>query len=210
MVAAKAYDRAYFDRWYRDPGVRVATPSTVARKIRLVLGIAESLLERPVRSVLDVGCGEAPWREPLRRARPSLRYVGVDSSEYVVARFGRRRGIRRGTFGALGELDLRGKFDLVVCCDVLQYVQTMELKSGLAAIAALLGGVAYLEAYTTEDDVEGDSRAWHDRSSAQYRRVFAAAGLTHVGMQCWVGTALRPATTALELGVSRLMSRESA
>ncbi len=62
----KSYDRAYFDRWYRDPGRRVATAASLSRKIHLVVSIAEALLERRVRSVLDVGCGEGTWREPLR------------------------------------------------------------------------------------------------------------------------------------------------
>jgi len=77
----------------------VITPEAVARKVRLVVGIAESLLERPIRSVLDVGCGEGAWRAHLRRLRPAVRYTGVESSAYAVRRFGRRRGIRQGTFG---------------------------------------------------------------------------------------------------------------
>ncbi len=198
MSGAKDYDRAYFDRWYRDPKHRVATSVDVARKAALVVGIAESLLQRRVRSVLDVGCGEAPWRAALRRIRPSIRYTGVDASPYVVERFGASRNIRLGTFGTLGDLALRGRFDLIVCCDVLQYIAPADLAPGLRAIAARLGGVTYLEAYTTADEIEGDRRAWHHRSPAEYRRAFRAAGLTGVGMHCWVGDALRPMTVALE------------
>jgi len=164
----------------------------------MVVGIAEALLQRPVRSLLDVGCGEAPWRAALHALRPGARYVGVDSSEYAVRRFGTARNIRLGAFGTLGALNFRGKFDVVVCCDVLQYVPAPELRTGLAAISAVLGGVAYLEAYTTSDEIEGDRTAWHERSPAQYRRAFAATGLTGVGMQCWVGDTLKPMTTALE------------
>ena len=125
----KQYDREYFDRWYRDPRVRVATAAGVARKVHLVVSVAEALLQRRVRSVLDVGCGEAPWRATLMKLRPGLRYVGVDSSEYVLARFGKRRGIRRGTFGALRAVKpaLRWPFDMLVCCDMLQYVPAEEL-----------------------------------------------------------------------------------
>jgi SAM-dependent methyltransferase len=198
----KNYDRAYFDRWYRDPKVRVATAAAVARKVHLVISVAEALLRRRVRSVLDVGCGEGTWRAPLKKMRPAVRYVGVDSSEYVIARFGRRRGIRAGTFGALGEIErsLRGPFDVIVCCDVLQYVPGAELMSGLRAIAKLLGGVAYLEAYTSGDSIEGDRRAWHLRTGAEYRRAFGDVGLTSVGMHCWVGDALREETAELERG----------
>jgi SAM-dependent methyltransferase len=196
----KEYDRAYFDRWYRDPRVRVATAAAVARKVRLVVGVAEALLQRRVRSVLDIGCGEGAWRAPLRKLRPSVRYVGVDSSDYVIARFGRRRGIRRGTFGTLATIEraLRGPYDVIVCCDVLQYVPAFELKAGVQSVAKLLGGVAYLEAYTSGDSIEGDRRAWHQRTAAEYRRAFRGAGLCSVGMHCWVGEKLRESTAELE------------
>lgn len=195
---AKTYDQSYFDRWYHDPERRVITPAAVARKVRLTLGVAESLLERPVRSVLDIGCGEGAWREHLRRERPNLQYTGVESSDYAVQRFGRSRNIIRGSFGTLAELDLDGPYDLVVVCDVLQYIADADLAPGLRAVAGLLGGVAYLEAYTIEDEIEGDRHGWHERSTAEYRRRFKAAGLEGVGMHCYVGDALRGMTVALE------------
>jgi SAM-dependent methyltransferase len=202
MSDPKAYDEEYYQRWYHDPSRRVIKPAAVARKVHLVMGIAESLLERPVRSVLDVGCGEAPWRAHLLRARPNLRYVGVESSEYAVKRFGASRGIVQGSFGSLGDLDLAGPFDMVVVCDVLHYVPTVELSPGLAAIASLLGGVAYLEAYTTADDIEGDKAGWNHRSPSAYLRHFGRAGLHHVGMHCYVGDDLAESTAALERGQS--------
>jgi SAM-dependent methyltransferase len=198
----KQYDREYFDRWYRDPKSRVATAESVSRKVHLVVSIAEALLLRRVRSVLDIGCGEGTWRAPLKKLRPGIRYVGIDSSEYVIARYGKRRGIRRGTFGGLGELErsLRGRFDLIVCCDMLQYIPGEELRAGLASVAALLGGVAYLEAYTSGDSIQGDRKGWHNRSAAQYRKAFRGAGLASVGMHCWVGAVLKPMTAELERG----------
>jgi SAM-dependent methyltransferase len=196
----KAYDRAYFEQWYHDPERRVITPAAVARKVRLALGAAELLLERPVRSVLDIGCGEGAWREHLRRERPAVQYTGVESSAYAVERYGRTRNIRRGHFGTLSGLRLEGPYDLIVVCDVLQYIPDAELAPGLAEVARLLGGVAYLEAYTTEDAIEGDRAGWHERSTAAYLAHFRAAGLQTVGMHCYVGDALRDATAALERG----------
>jgi SAM-dependent methyltransferase len=195
---AKQYDRDYFEQWYHDPQRRVITPAAVGRKVRLALGVAEALLERPVRTVLDVGCGEGAWREHLRRERAGLRYTGVESSEYAVERYGRSRNIRQGSFGALAALALEGPFDLIVACDVLQYVPDDELGPGLAEVARLLGGVAFLEAYATEDAIEGDRHAWHDRSAREYLAYFGAAGLRGVGMHCYVGEALGAAPAALE------------
>ena len=194
----KQYDQAYFDRWYRDPRHRVNTPAGVRRKVRHSLGVAEVLLERPVKRILDIGCGEAPWRSHFLDERPKAEYVGIDSSDYVVARFGRTRGIRHGTFGTVGQVGLVGRFDLVVCCDVLQYVRAEELGPGLRAVESMLDGVAYLEAFTNADELEGDKRLWHQRTPAWYRHAFRDAGLTAVGMHCYVGAQLRGATLALE------------
>ena len=198
--APKSYDRTYFDRWYRDPRVRVATAAAVERKVHLVVSVAEALLQRRVKSVLDIGCGEGTWRAPLKKLRPAIRYVGIDSSEYVIERFGTRRGIRAGTFGTLGAIErsLRGPFDVIVCCDMLQYVPSSELRSGLKSVATLLGGVAYLEAYTKADSIEGDRRGWQPRTGAEYRREFSRVGLASVGMHCWVGSELEPMTAELE------------
>jgi hypothetical protein len=55
---AKLYDRAYFDRWYRDPRTRIHVRAAVERKVALAVATTEYLLQRPLRSVLDVGCGE--------------------------------------------------------------------------------------------------------------------------------------------------------
>ena len=91
----KTYDRAYFDRWYRHGGIGHA--ARLARKVALAVATAEYHLERPIRSVLDIGCGEGPWRAPLLKLRPNVQYLGFDSSDYAIARHGRRRlHVRRG------------------------------------------------------------------------------------------------------------------
>lgn len=181
----KAYDRAYFERWYRDPNDRVSTRESLERKARMAIAVTEFLIGRRVRTILDVGCGEAPWYPVVRRLRPEASYLGVDSSEYVLERFGAARNIRRGSLGELGTMRLRRDVDLIVCADVLQYVETPELERGLRAIRRLLGGVAYIEAFTTEDEMEGDRSGWHERTAAQYRRLFRRAGLTQCGPYCY-------------------------
>ena len=196
----KRYDRAYFERWYHHPRTRIKTRAEVSRKVRLAVGVAEYLLDRPVRSVLDVGCGEGVWRAPLRRLRPSLRYVGVDPSEYVVARYGARRGIVRGDIARLGELGLNGRFDLVVCCDVLNYLDAATLARGLRSVRDLMGGVAYLELFDADDEMSGDTRGWHRRPAGYYRRLFRRLGLRSCGMHCYVGEALAPSVSSLERG----------
>ena len=182
----KTYDQSYFDRWYRDPSDRVATRDSLERKVRLAVSVTEFLIGRRIRTVLDVGCGEAPWYPVLRKLRRGVRYQGVDSSDYVLRRYGTRRHIRRGTFGGLSELRLARPFDLIVCADVLQYVPEPEVVVGLAEIRRLLRGVAFIEAFTTEDAMEGDRTGWHERPASAYRRLFRRAGLTQCGPNCWL------------------------
>lgn len=194
----KVYDRAYFDRWYRHPRTRISSAAALERKVRLAVAAAEYLLGRRVRTVLDVGCGEAPWFAVLRRLRREVRYQGVDASEYVVQRHGRRRHIRLGTLGGLRALGLAPGWDLVVCADAMQYVPQRELSRGLREIRRLVGGVAYLEAFAAEDDMEGDRDGWIDRPAAEYRRLFAGAGLAHLGLNCFYDPRKLGGVNALE------------
>jgi SAM-dependent methyltransferase len=194
----KDYDRAYFDRWYRDPRDRVTTRDALERKVRMVISITEYLLGRRVRSVLDVGCGEAPWRAVLRRMRPDVRYIGVDSSEYVLARFGAARQIRRGTLADLETMRLPQRLDVIVCADVLQYVDTPELVRGLRAIRRLLGGVAYIETFAIEDAMIGDRAGWRERAAPEYRALLRQARLTQCGPYCYVDPEKLGGLNALE------------
>ena len=90
-AGGKSYDEAYFTKWYREPSTRVHAPESVRRKVRMVAGVAEYFLGRKLRTVLDIGAGEGRWRAELRRLRPDIRYVGVDPSEFVVARMSSQR-----------------------------------------------------------------------------------------------------------------------
>lgn len=185
----KAYDRAYFERWYRDPRDRVSTRDSLERKVRMAVSVAEFILCRRIRTVLDVGCGEAPWAPALQRLRRGVRYIGVESSEYALERYGTSRNIRRGTLGGLANMRLPRDIDLIVCADVLQYADTPEVVRGLRAIRRRLGGVAYIEAFATEDGMEGDQLDWHERSAAEYRRLFRRVGLTQCAPHCYVDLA---------------------
>jgi SAM-dependent methyltransferase len=195
----KTYDEAYFTKWYRDPRTRVHTPDSVRRKVRMVAGVAEHFLGRKLRSVLDVGAGEGVWGRELRRMRPGLRYLGVDPSEYVVARHGRRRNIRLGSFEQLPDLRLGRGYDLIVCADVLQYVADEPLQRGVRHLVSLLAGVAYLEAYTSGDDMEGDLDGWHPRTKQRYRRIFSDAGLLACGLHCYLTPQVAERAVELEL-----------
>lgn len=194
----KTYDRAYFDKWYRHPQHSVASPAELRRKVALAVALAEYYLGRPIRSVLDVGCGEAPWRAHLRVLRPEASYRGLDASEYVVARYGRSRNIGLARFGQLEHLRFDQRFDLIVCSDVLHYLKPAEIRAGLLGVADMLEGVAFLEAFTRQDDPAGDLQGFVSRSAAWYLREFRAAGLLPCGSHAYLGPRLLRKVAALE------------
>jgi len=195
----KAYDSAYFHRWYRDPRTRVTSERALERKVHLAVSAAEYMLGRRIRTVLDVGCGEARWYVALKRMRRGVEYVGVESSSYAVEKFAASRNVRQGSFGTLRSLKLRGSLDLIVCADMLQYVSNADVGPGLREIRRLLGGVAYIEAYAREDDMEGDFEGWIHRSAATLRREFRDAGLTQCGLYCFIDAQKIDAVNALEV-----------
>jgi len=196
---AKQYDHAYFEKWYRNEKHRVGSRAELARKVAMVVHLAEYYLARPLRNVLDVGCGEAPWRAHLKKLRPGIDYRGLDSSEYAVARYGRTRNIGFATFGQLGELRFDERFDLIVCSDVLHYVPAGELRRGLSGFGDLLEGLAFLEAFTSRDNASGDTTGFVARSPAWYRTQFVDAGLLPCGSHSYLSTRLRRSVAALEV-----------
>ncbi|MGV8922319.1 MAG: class I SAM-dependent DNA methyltransferase [Thermomonas sp.] len=193
----KTYDRDYFDRWYRRGGMGDA--ARLARKVGLAVATAEYHLERPIRSVLDIGCGEGAWRAPLRKLRPKLEYIGFDSSEYAVSRYGRSRGLHLARFGDFEYLRPCGPVDLLVCSDVLHYLPTRELERGLPALADLCGGIAFIETFAREDQAVGDEDEFKSRPARFYRERLNAIGLRALGSHCWLSPALVEHATTLEL-----------
>jgi len=195
----KQYDKAYFDRWYRARNTRVSTHAEVRRKVTLAVTVAEYFLHRPIRSVLDIGCGEGAWLPHLRALRPRIAYTGLDSSAYAIQRFGAERNIRKAGFGDLPKLRL-GVYDLVICSDVLHYVPENEIRAGIRTVADATDGVAFIEVLTREDDVVGDLEAFFRRPAAWYRKLFSSAGFTFVGPYCWASPAFKDAVAELEGG----------
>jgi SAM-dependent methyltransferase len=199
---AKTYDRAYFDKWYRHPRHAVASRSELERKVALAVATAEYYLGRRIVNVLDIACGEGVWRAPLKRLRPTVDYLGLDSSEYAIARYGRSRNLRLARFGDLEHLRFARDFDLIVCSDALHYVRTAELRRGLHGMVEMLDGVAFLELVACEDEPDGDREGFIPRSARWYLREFRAAGLVPCGTHCYFGPKLKGRTAALETSVA--------
>jgi SAM-dependent methyltransferase len=200
-AAHKAYDEAYFEKWYRDPKHRVRTPVEFARQVDFVLHVAEWVLQRRVASVLDVGCGEGQWGVALRKRRPRLSYVGVDPSGWAVAQHGARRGLLEGGITDLDRLLPSGaRYDLVLCVGMLNYLDATTLRQGLRQVSRRTAGVAYLELFAQGDEYVGDTDWPAPRPAAWYRTTLQSAGFVPIGLQCYVPQAEADRVSAMERG----------
>lgn len=197
----KHYDQAYFERWYRDPALKehaIGGTARLARKVAMAVATAEYHLERPIRSVLDIGCGEGAWRAPLLKLRPKLSYLGFDSSQYAIERYGRKRNLHFAQFGDFEYLRPCAPVDLLVCSDVMHYLDTRELDRGLPALAELCHGVAFLETFTREDGIDGDTHGFKRRPAKFYRQRLQSVGLMPLGSHLWLSPVHQDDTAALE------------
>ena len=194
----KAYDRAYFERWYRGAEAPKGE-GELRRQVLLAVAAAESVLDREIESVLDIGAGEGRWQPVLHEVRPDASYLGIEPSEYAVERFGESRNLLHGGVADLETFAFVDTFDLVVCADVLHYLDKEAVLLCMDDIADLTGGVALLEVFTDADPAIGDREGFHARSADWYRRVFEGAGLVHIGLQMWVHRDVADDLDALDL-----------
>ena len=174
---ASGFDAAYYARYYGDKATRVSGLSDTRKLARFVTGYVD-YLGVPVRRVLDAGCGLGRWKLALAEHYPRARYTGLEWSEHLCARFGWDQG-------SISDYRGRGRYDLVVCQGVLQYLSDADAARAIDNLARLCRGVLYLEVLTAEDwrdacDRRATDGAVHRRPATFYRtrlaRHFTALG----------------------------------
>jgi SAM-dependent methyltransferase len=137
------FDKAYYDRYYRNPRTRATTPAAVKRQAAFIAAYLRHL-ELGVQQVLDVGCGTGTLLRALGRAFPGSRIRGVEYSDYLCDRYGWEPG-------SVVDLDTSRTADLVVCNDVLGYLDDRSCTTALSNLTAVTDGALYLGVLTRED-----------------------------------------------------------
>jgi trans-aconitate methyltransferase len=184
-----SFDSAYFRKYYFNAATRVATPAEMRGRARLIAAILRHA-GIPVRSILDAGCGIGLLRKPFADAIPRARYVGLESSDYLCTRYG-------WTKGSVVDFTARSPSDLVVCYDVLQYLDDRSAARTMANLARLTGAALYVTALTSEDwrtncDRTRTDRSVHLRAGDWYRRRLQTR-FRYLGFGVW----LRKEVTAI-------------
>lgn len=165
-MVRRVFDKAYYDRFYRDPATRAVGPDDVRRLGAFVCSYLKHL-DIEVQRVLDLGCGLGAWRRVLATHFPEAEYTGVEISHYLCETYGWEKG---------SVVDYDGEpADLVICQGVLQYLNAKQARRAIANLARLTDGALFLEALTREDWERNCSQATTDgdahlREADWYRR----------------------------------------
>jgi SAM-dependent methyltransferase len=193
-ATAARFDEAFFARYYGDPETRVADAGDAERLAALIAGAVDYTGLR-VRRILDAGCGVGLLREPLLARFPRAAYTGLEYSEFLCRRYGWRQG-------SLADYRARVAFDLVVCHDVLQYLDDRTAARALANLRSLSRGALYFSVLTRRDwrvaaDQSRTDRDVHLRDAEWYRRRLRRH-FRHLGLGVHLVRDVRPIQWELE------------
>ena len=162
---SEQFDKAYYDRFYRNPDTRAVTPAAVRRQAQFIAAYLNHL-EVPVGQILDIGCGTGGLLRALARAFPKAKTRGVEYSDYLCKKYGWQQG-------SVVDVDA-GPADLVVCNDVLGYLNDADCTQALRNLALHAGQALYLGVLTREDlalcDPERTDQEQSARPVAWYQR----------------------------------------
>jgi SAM-dependent methyltransferase len=148
------FDKDYYQRFYFDPRTAVTSRAEMTARANLISAYAQHI-GLPVRRMLDAGCGIGLLRKPLQRAFPRAVYTGLEYSEYLCERY----GWVQGSLATYAD----DPFDLVVCYDVLQYLDDYTAARAISNLGRLTRGALYLSALTAKDWRENCDRTRTDR-----------------------------------------------
>lgn len=176
-MAHNRFDPAFYERFYANPRTRVTTPQEMARRATAIAVLIKQL-ELPIKRILDAGCGLGLMRRTLAKAFPATSYTGIEVSEHLCKRFG-------WTQASLAAYKPRGRFDLVICYDVLQYLPDKEAAQAMANLGRLGRTALYFHAPTRGDwqgnaDLSCSDGDIHLREADWYRTRLARH-FDHVG-----------------------------
>ena len=177
-----AFDSAYFRKYYFDAATRVTTPAEMRGRARLIAAVLNHA-GIPVRSILDAGCGIGLMRKPFAEAIPRARYRGLEASDFLCSRY-------QWIKGSVADFAPRFRSDLVICYDVLQYLDDDDAARAVGNLAKLTAAALYISALTREDwrdncDRSRTDRSVHLRPGDWYRRRLRRR-FNYLGFGVWL------------------------
>lgn len=181
-AAASRFDADYYRRFYGNPATRVMPHAVVARLAGFLTSYI-AYLEVPVSRVLEYGPGTGALRDALLKCWPAARHVGVELSAHACQTYG-------WTEGSVVNARPKGRFDLVVCYDVLQYLNDVDATRALANLTENPAPLLFFSALTEGDLAENCDPQLTDtdaflRSAKWYRERLTGSHL-NLGGGLWL------------------------
>jgi 2-polyprenyl-3-methyl-5-hydroxy-6-metoxy-1,4-benzoquinol methylase len=177
-----SFDHEYYKRFYFDPKTAVTNKREMQARARLIAAYALHT-GLPTRRILDAGCGTGLLKPWLKRYLPRATYTGIEASEYLCQRFGWQQE-------QIQTYKPAAPFDIVVCYDVLQYLDSATAQRALANFGKLCRGVLYFTALTRVDWEHNCDRSRTDSNvhlrSAQWYRSRLARNFREAGCGFWL------------------------
>ncbi len=137
------FDHGYYERYYLNKATRVATPAYY-RRLATFLAAYCAYLDVRVSKILDIGCGVGGLKAPSLEAFPKATYVGIERSHHACEQYGWQSGCA-STFSSAEP------FDLVICHDVLQYLDADLADKALTNFGTLTNKILCFSVLTKED-----------------------------------------------------------
>ena len=177
-----AFDSSYFRKYYFRAATRVTSAAEMRGRAQLIAAILRHA-GIPVRSILDAGCGIGLLRKPFAETLPRARYKGLETSDYLCTRYA-------WTPGSVVDFAPSSPSDLVICYDVLQYLDDSHAARAIVNLAKLTRAAVYISALTCEDwrancDRTLTDRAVHLRPGEWYRRRLRRR-FNYLGFGVWL------------------------
>ena len=188
------FDAAFFKRFYFDRETRVTTREEMDARAGLIAAILRHA-QLPIRSILDAGCGIGMLKPAFARVLEHARYVGLEASECLCRRYG-------WVQGSIVDFKPAARFDLVVCYDVLQYLDDRAAVRAMANLGRLSRVALYFSALTIEDWRKNCDRSRTDgavnmRPAAWYRARLRR-NFHYLGCGVWIRKTQATVRWALE------------
>lgn len=176
------FDRDYYERYYGDPKSRVTSRAEMQARARFI-GHYARYLGLPVKRILDAGCGIGLLRAPLLRTLPGATYTGIEVSPYLCRKYG-------WTQTSIQRYRPPKPFDLVVCYDVLQYLDEDPAKRAISSLARLCRGLLYVSALTSADWYENCDQTRTDPDvhlrEGEWYRIQLRKAFREIGAGLWL------------------------
>lgn len=176
----RRFDEKYFDRFYGNKPVRTMTEVS-----RLATAVHELVTwwGGSIRSMLEIGAGPGDWSNWYRATHPEVRVLSTDVSVHACTRFGHQRR-------DIADWAPRRPYDLVVCMDVLQYLDDRQAARALKNLATATRTCLFFDALTSFDARHTVERTATDldahlRTGEWYRKRLSRH-FTQAGAGLWV------------------------